>query len=160
MAREALPVHPLTKQPLTGPLKPGEICPVCAKCCKYVCIEVDSPTSVKAVSNLLWYLYHRNVAVFMDAGGDWAVAFEGTCEHLTPDGLCGIYEHRPLICRDYDVRHCEGTAATPVEKHRFTRAHEFTDWLRLHKPRVFARCKARGIIPLALLEREGPAGQR
>lgn len=26
-----------------------------------------------------------------------------TCVLLTPEGLCGIYEHRPLVCRSYHV---------------------------------------------------------
>lgn len=30
------------------------------------------------------------------------------CSALRPDGLCGIYEHRPDHCRDYDCRDDEG----------------------------------------------------
>ena len=30
-----------------------------------------------------------------------------TCKHLQPDNLCGIYETRPQICRDYTTENCE-----------------------------------------------------
>ena len=29
------------------------------------------------------------------------------CDHLQPDNMCGIYETRPQICRDYSTDSCE-----------------------------------------------------
>lgn len=160
MSPVLLPVHPVTGVPLKGELKPEEICPSCAKCCKYVCIEIDSPRSVEAVSNILWYLYHKDITVFEDYDGDWAVTYPGECTHLRPDGLCGIYLHRPLICRSYEVDSCEGTSPKALEREKFTDGGSFARWLKKRRPTVFARCKAKGIIPPQLMETAGPAGAR
>ena len=32
---------------------------------------------------------------------------DGACIHLTKDNRCGIYEHRPRACRDFDCRQDE-----------------------------------------------------
>ena len=32
---------------------------------------------------------------------------ENPCNHIQPDGCCGIYEDRPQICRDYTNDYCE-----------------------------------------------------
>ena len=29
------------------------------------------------------------------------------CKHLQKDSRCGIYNSRPLICREYTTEHCE-----------------------------------------------------
>ena len=39
------------------------------------------------------------------------------CEHLTGEGLCGIYDRRPQICRDYAADWlCELVAAPTLEE--------------------------------------------
>lgn len=39
------------------------------------------------------------------------------CPHLSPENLCGIYEDRPQICRDYAAdRFCEEIAAPGLEE--------------------------------------------
>lgn len=43
----------------------------------------------------------RAGAVLMDNG---EVKIKHRCEQLTDDGLCGIYDARPKICRDFDCR--------------------------------------------------------
>ena len=32
---------------------------------------------------------------------------EAKCNHLKPNGMCGIYEQRPQVCRDYSNDYCE-----------------------------------------------------
>ena len=38
---------------------------------------------------------------------DWYLLVHTQCEHLRDDNLCGIYETRPQICRDYTTKDCE-----------------------------------------------------
>src|SRR5271157_2993479 len=69
----------------------------CAQCCKYIAVEIDAPTTNQEYDYLVWYLYHPGVSVFVDWDGAWFVRFETRCHHLTPQGLCGVYEQRPAI---------------------------------------------------------------
>lgn len=63
---------------------------------------------------LLWQVSHRDVEAYKDESG-WYLLFRGDCEHLLPGGACGIYDHRPQICRDYENDWCEKDE--PAEKH-------------------------------------------
>lgn len=126
---------------------PSEVCPPCGKCCRYVAVGVDPPTSVGRVSTLLWILYHRGLSVYESHEGDWFLLVPALCEHLRPDGLCGVYESRPLICRDYEVDGCEGTSAEPAEKTRFDDGAALLRWLKERKKALWARCEAAGIVP-------------
>lgn len=146
MKRE-LPLHPLTREPIAGTLDPAAICPSCTRCCRYVSIGINAPSTLTAVSNILWYLYHKNVSVYEDHEGEWAVVFGTDCENLKPDGLCGVYENRPLICRDYDIDGCEGTSPVAPERISFATAPPFVAWLKKKKPKLYEKCKARKIIP-------------
>ncbi|MCL4806203.1 MAG: YkgJ family cysteine cluster protein [Thermoanaerobaculia bacterium] len=133
----------------SGP-DPGEVCPPCGKCCRYVSVGIDGPTNVRDVSTALWLVYHRNVSVYQSHEGDWFALFAADCENLAPGGLCGVYENRPLICREYDVVGCEGTSDEAPEKVRFDDGASLGAWLREKRPALFARCLAAGIIPEAL----------
>ena len=61
-------------------------------------------------TDVLWYLYHENVSVQRDPDGEWTVYFESRCKNLQDDLLCGVYEQRPVVCRDFDNRTCEVNA--------------------------------------------------
>ncbi len=39
--------------------------------------------------------------------GTWYILVHTKCKHLRDDNLCGIYETRPQICRDYTTDNCE-----------------------------------------------------
>jgi len=132
---------------LPASLDPSKVCPPCGKCCRYVAVGIDGPVSVSGVSTALWLVYHRNVSIYQSHDGDWFVLFPAECENLLPNGLCGIYEHRPLVCRDYDVDGCEGTSAEPPEKVRFDDGAALSAWLREKRPSLHARCLAAGIVP-------------
>ncbi len=115
-------------------------CFECAKCCTYVAIEIDRPTTMKEYDHVVWYLYHEGVSVFVDWEGDWYVNFESRCRNLTPQGLCGIYERRPAICVDFDWRECENHLKDePPDKWLFRGVDEFMAWFERQRPRTFQR---------------------
>ncbi|HBN78780.1 MAG TPA: zinc/iron-chelating domain-containing protein [Planctomycetaceae bacterium] len=89
-------------------LKPGEfLCDHCtAKCCRYFALPIDTPDSREELENLRWYLLHDNVSIFVDEE-TWYLMVHTTCKKLRDDNLCGIYETRPQICRDYSTDNCE-----------------------------------------------------
>jgi hypothetical protein len=49
---------------------------------------------------------HDRASVFVD-DEVWYLLVHTTCRHLRDDNLCGIYETRPQICRDYTTDACE-----------------------------------------------------
>ena len=99
---------------MTTPRDPSTyLAPPCteckAKCCRYVAVEIDSPTCKQGYDTVRWYLLHKNVQVYVDHGKDWFVEFATDCEVLQPDFMCGDYEARPQICREHGwpVGSCE-----------------------------------------------------
>ena len=125
-------------RPEGAPLIP---CTQCAKCCTYVAVGVNPPTSPRLASDILWYLYHHGVSVHRDKGGEWSVVFETHCRHLGPDLLCGIYEQRPHICRGFDNTTCE--VNSPTGGQTFTNPEEFVAYLKARKPAIYRRVAAR-----------------
>ena len=117
-------------------------CHGCAKCCLYVAIEIDSPTSMTEYDHVVWYLYHENVSVFVDWEGQWYVKFDTRCKNLTPHGLCGIYERRPAICKDFDWRECENHMTPeegPPDKWLWETPDAFFAWFQKQRPKAFRR---------------------
>lgn len=115
-------------------------CFECAQCCTYVAIEIDTPTTMKEYDYIVWYLHHEGLSVFVDWEGAWYVKFETRCRHLTAQGLCGIYETRPAICKDFDWRECENhVKEEPPDKWLFEDAEAFVAWLRKRRPKSYAR---------------------
>lgn len=85
----------------------GNLCQYCsAKCCQYLAIQIDEPTTARQFDYLVWFLLHERVAVFMERK-KWFVLFRTPCKELLKDGRCGIYERRPKICRRYSTKRCE-----------------------------------------------------
>jgi Fe-S-cluster containining protein len=110
-----------------------------------VAIEIDAPTTNTEYDQIVWYLYHDGVEVFVDWDGDWHVLFRTRCENLTSAGLCGVYERRPVICKDFDWRECERRFTPedgPPDKHSWVRADEFVAWFQKQRPKAFARYQA------------------
>jgi Fe-S-cluster containining protein len=83
-------------------------CDRCVKsiCCTYVTQKIPGPRSKADFDHLLWQVSHENVALYKERAG-WYLLFASRCGHLQPDGRCGIYAHRPQVCRDYSNDHCE-----------------------------------------------------
>lgn len=131
--------------PIVDPRPPLKECTVCAKCCTYVAVGVEPPRSLKGASDLLWYLYHRDVTLYIDGEGEWSVVFEARCRHLRPDLLCGVYEHRPEICRDFDNTTCD--VNDPDGGTDLRTPQEYLDWLARRRPRLYARLAATYLAP-------------
>lgn len=77
-----------------------------AKCCQYITQEIDTPKSIHAFDVLLWQIAHQGIHVFKDENG-WYLLSMTRCNHLMDDNMCGIYETRPMICREHTTDHCE-----------------------------------------------------
>jgi Fe-S-cluster containining protein len=85
-------------------------CLTCALCCTYVAVEISAPSSVRTATEILWYLYHERVSVYCGSDDEWFVQFETRCRHLMVDNKCGVYEHRPQVCREHSELTCEVNA--------------------------------------------------
>lgn len=142
---------PLATLPSTHP------CSSCGACCRYIAVEIDSPTAYQDYDHIYWYLTHRGVAVYLDWEGDWYLEFETVCEHLTHDATCGIYRDRPQICSDFSWESCERSTGEEAYKVRFERPEQFMGWLEERRPKAYARYAARRDKLLAKRERESAA---
>lgn len=111
MPKAILPtaIPPVCRQkPSREDLLPGEVlCNHCkAKCCQYFALPIDTPTEWQDFDYIRWYLLHERSAIFTD-DGSWYLLVQNRCMHLGENNLCGIYENRPQICRDYTTANCE-----------------------------------------------------
>jgi Fe-S-cluster containining protein len=136
-------------------------CTDCGKCCTYVGVGIETPRRARYATDILWYLYHENVYVYVDGDGEWSVHFEARCRNLGDDLLCRIYEQRPHICRGFDNTTCE------VNDHvhdslTFHQPAEFLAWLRENRPKVYAKVDKRFLPPALRPEKAAPvrAGAR
>ncbi len=98
----------LRTKPTREQLKPGEVlCDHCtAKCCRYFALPIDEPKTRSDFEFMRWFLLHGRASVFTE-DGTWYLMVHTECKHLQPDNRCGIYETRPLICREYTTDNCE-----------------------------------------------------
>ena len=94
--------------PVRIAMTPETKCGYCtnSKCCTYITQQIDTPRAMLDFDQLLWQISHHNVQVYKDADG-WFLLVNNTCSHLQPGGRCGIYDVRPLVCRNYDNDYCE-----------------------------------------------------
>ena len=77
-----------------------------SRCCTYITEKLETPRSMYDFDHLLWQLSHRNVQAYKDEEG-WYLLVNNPCSHLLADGRCGIYDDRPLICRQHSNDYCE-----------------------------------------------------
>lgn len=110
-------------------------CTACGLCCSYVAIEIDSPATVKQATQLLWYVYHEGVSLYVN-DDEWMVQFDTTCIHLQPDYRCGVYDTRPHICREFSEQDCE--VNTGDDGKTFYTATEFMAHLKETRPRIYS----------------------
>jgi uncharacterized protein len=111
MPEVELPIHHgevCRRKPRREDLKPDEVlCAHCAaKCCRYFAFPIDKPTDWQDFDYLRWYLLHERASIFVE-DDCWYLLVHNPCKHLGEDQLCGIYETRPQICRDYTTANCE-----------------------------------------------------
>ena len=91
------------------PLEPSDNkCSRCtgSTCCTYTTEALGTPRSKADFDHMLWQISHHGVEIYKDSDG-WYLLIRGSCEHLQPNGDCGIYEPRPQVCRDYNNDWCE-----------------------------------------------------
>ena len=95
-------------KPSREDLKSDEnLCMYCtAKCCRYFALPIDTPEEWKDFQYIRWYLLHNRASVFVD-DDTWYLLVHTKCKHLGDDQMCGIYETRPDICREYTTDACE-----------------------------------------------------
>lgn len=89
-------------------ITPENKCDHCVQsiCCTYITHQIDTPRSMEDFDYLIWQVSHDNVALFKDEDG-WYLSVSARCAHLLPNGMCGIYEKRPQICRTHSNDCCE-----------------------------------------------------
>lgn len=98
-----------TTTPLAGSvLASDNKCSRCSGsiCCNSINQKIPTPRSKEDFDHLLWQVSHEGVNLFKDADG-WFLHIETRCAHLLPGGLCGIYDKRPAVCREYSNDFCE-----------------------------------------------------
>lgn len=95
-------------KPRREDLRPGEVpCEHCtAKCCRYFALPIETPTERQDFDYIRWYLLHQQASIFVD-DETWYLLVHTPCRHLQANQMCGIYETRPQICRDYKTDACE-----------------------------------------------------
>ena len=95
-------------KPSREDLKAGEVlCEYCtAKCCRYFALPIETPEDFEDFEYLRWYLLHDRASVFTE-DDTWYLLVHTVCKHLKSDNMCGIYDTRPQICRDYSTKNCE-----------------------------------------------------
>lgn len=88
-------------------------CDLCTAsiCCTYISQEIDTPRGMRDFDVLLWQLHHRDVHIYRDEDG-WYLRVMNVCLNLMDDGRCGIYETRPIICREHENDYCEYDEST------------------------------------------------
>ena len=107
-AAAAIPTYDLKKKPAREDIGPDEIlCSYCrAKCCGYFALPIDTPEDWDDFEFIRWYLLHERATIFTE-DDCWYLLVHNGCKRLRDDKLCGIYETRPEICRDYTTKNCE-----------------------------------------------------
>lgn len=109
-------------------------CRSCGKCCKYIAIELDEPNDKEDFENLVWYLMHENVHIYIDDEDSWIIEFKTKCKGLTENNMCNVHKHRPDICRDHDPESCvsSGTEGNG-EKISFNSVQDLKKYFELKK---------------------------
>jgi uncharacterized protein len=89
-------------------LQAGEsLCDHCtAKCCRYFALPIETPDTFREWEFVRWYLLHESASIFKE-DDQWYLLIHTVCKHLQSDNRCGIYETRPIICREYTTDACE-----------------------------------------------------
>ncbi|WP_455221438.1 YkgJ family cysteine cluster protein [Kaarinaea lacus] len=82
-------------------------------CCTYITQQIDTPRSMQDFDHLLWQTAHHDVQIYKDEG-DWYLLVNNKCKFLQPDGRCGTYNSRPMVCREHKNDYCEFDA--PAEE--------------------------------------------
>ena len=100
-----------------------------AKCCRYVATEIDKPENKKDYENILWYLLHENVEVFIE-DDDWYIQFSTPCKALDKNWECTIYPKRPEICKGLSIENCERNGEGEPYDIVFKEPEDFVEYMK------------------------------
>ena len=98
-------------------------------CCRYLAVPLDKPQTARDFDDMRWYLMHEGTTIFVE-DGDWYLQFATTCRHLTLDSVCGIYQTRPKICREYKAGDCDYAGGSYEYDHLFTHVDQIETYTR------------------------------
>jgi Fe-S-cluster containining protein len=113
-----------------------KLCGKCTSCCEYVNIEIATPKTKDDFDEILWYLLHKNVYVWIGKKNKWHVVFLTKCKPLKK-GRCERYQTRPMLCREYCQEKCEKANPTRDEVFAFHTQKELISYLRKKKKPFF-----------------------
>lgn len=77
-------------------------------CCKYVTVDIESPSDWEDYDEIRWYIIHKNVIVYKpEDEEDWKIEFRTPCEYLNKKkNICKQYKNRPDVCIEYITDEC------------------------------------------------------
>ncbi len=113
-----------------------KLCGRCTKCCEYINIRLDTPHTEEEFDNILWYLLHKDVYVWISKQGKWYVRFNTLCKPLKK-GRCKEYAARPMLCREYDQKKCEHYKPSKQEKIAFHTKKQLLSYLKKRKKQFY-----------------------
>lgn len=107
----------------------------CSRCKKSICCNsinqpIPTPRTREDFEHLIWQVSHENINIFKDIEG-WFLHVDTNCMHLQPGGICGIYEKRPWVCREYSNDFCEYDETIPeASEYFFTTSEQLEKYCR------------------------------
>ncbi len=109
-------------------------CKNCGGCCNHISMEIDKPTCKSDYQDIMWFILHKNVKVWINDKNDWYIEFLTPCE-WRKDGRCINHTKRPGICKDYSPEDCvnNDTDMESEEKHSFNTYEDFVSFLKKKK---------------------------
>ena len=75
-------------------------CLKCGKCCRYMYSFDTYTTTDFKIMQFLFPQYRR----FYIRGKDEEGNLIFSCKYVTEEGLCSVYDKRPLMCRNYPAK--------------------------------------------------------
>jgi len=112
--------------------KNKDLCKNCDACCRYIALEIDKPMTDEDNDNIIWFLLHQNVTVYIGFDNKWYIEFQTPCKALKK-GLCSEYQTRPNVCRDHKQKTCVKFIPGPTEKKLFSSADDFRKYIAVKK---------------------------
>jgi Fe-S-cluster containining protein len=103
-----------------------------AKCCLYFSLEIDRPRSKRDYDDLLWFLAHDDVSIYIWKK-DWYLMVHNRCKFLdVKTNLCSAYEYRPRMCREHTTDDCEFDSDYDFDEH-FKSYEDLKRWMKKKK---------------------------
>jgi Fe-S-cluster containining protein len=100
-----------------------------AKCCRYFSLQIDAPHTKRDYDDLLWMITHQQVSIYIEKR-KWYLMVHTQCRFLdTNTNMCGIYDKRPMMCREHSVKECEWHGPYDFEEH-FKSYEELKKWMK------------------------------